>query len=122
MKFLSILLISIFSLSFSLKDINDDITVAIKLGNTSELVKLFSDKVSIKVLGQEDLLSKAQAQAIVQDFFNRNTVKNYQTAHSSVVNGDQQFITGTLDTSTGKYRVSILIRGNLISQFRIENE
>jgi hypothetical protein len=122
MKFLSILLISLLSFSFTIEDINDEISASLKQGNTVELVKIFSDRVSIKVLTQEDLVSKSQAQAIIEDFFSKNKVKGYQTSHTSIVNGNQQFITGTIDTVNGKFRVSILVRGNLISQFRIENE
>jgi hypothetical protein len=122
MKFLTILLISLFSFSFTIEDINDEISASLKQGNTVELVKIFSDRVSIKVLTQEDLVSKSQAQAIIEDFFSKNKVKGYQTSHTSIVNGNQQFITGTIDTVNGKFRVSILVRGNLISQFRIENE
>ena len=122
MKFLAIFLISLFTFSFTLKDINDDVSASLKQGSVTELVKLFSERVSIKVLLQEDLVSKSQAHAIIADFFNKNKVKGYQTSHTSIVNGDQQFITGTLDTQNGKFRVSILVRGNLISQFRIENE
>ena len=122
MKVLAIILIGFLSFSFSLKDIPDDVTLALKQGNTQEIVKHFSDKISIKVLNQEDLLSKAQAQALIEDFFSKRKVKSYQTSHTSTVNGDQQFITGSLDTTTGKYRISILIRGNVISQFRIEND
>ena len=61
-------------------------------------------------------------QVLIEDFFAKHKVKSYKTAHTSVVNGDQQFITGSLDTSHGKFRISILVRGNLISQFRIEND
>ena len=122
MKALVILFISLFSFSFTLKDLTDDVANALKQGNASELVKHFAEKVSIKVLNQEDLLSKSQAQALIEDFFNKHKVKSYQTSHTSIVNGDQQFITGSLDTSTGKYRISILVRGNVISQFRIEND
>ena len=120
MKNLVIILISFFSLSFGIMDIPEDIAGALKQGNTSELVKIFSDKVSIKVLNQEDLLSKPQAQAVIEDFFSKHKVKSYQTAHTSIVNGNQPFITGVLDTNNGKYRISILVRGNVISQFRIE--
>ncbi|MBP9070254.1 MAG: DUF4783 domain-containing protein, partial [Bacteroidia bacterium] len=37
-------------------------------------------------------------------------------------NTAMQYLTGTLETTNGKFRVSILIRRNLISQFRIEND
>lgn len=122
MKALVILFISLFSFSFTSRDITDDVASALKQGNASELVKHFAEKVSIKVLNQEDLLSKSQAQALIEDFFSRHKVKNYQTSHTSIVNGDQQFITGALDTNTGKFRISILVRGSVISQFRIEND
>ncbi|MES2131756.1 MAG: DUF4783 domain-containing protein [Bacteroidota bacterium] len=122
MKALAIILLGLLSFSFSLQDINDDVNNALKQGNASEIVKMFADRVSIKVLTQEDLLSKSQAQALIEDFFSKHKVKSYQTSHTSIVNGDQQFITGALDTSNGKFRVSILVRGSVISQFRIEND
>lgn len=122
MKALAIILLGLLSFSFSLQDINDDVNNALKQGNASEIVKMFADRVSIKVLSQEDLLSKSQAQALIEDFFSKHKVKSYQTSHTSIVNGDQQFITGALDTSNGKFRVSILVRGSVISQFRIEND
>lgn len=122
MKALIIFFISLLSLSFTLKDLNDDVTNALRQGNTADLVKYFPDKISIKILTQEDLLSKAQAQTLIEDFFNKHKVKSYQTSHTSIVNSNQQFITGALDTNNGKFRISILVRGNLISQFRIEND
>lgn len=122
MKALVIFFISLLSFSFTIKDLNDDVTNALKQGNTAALVKYFPDKVSIKVLTQEDLLSKAQAQTLIEDFFSKHKVKSYQTSHTSIVNSNQQFITGSLDTNNGKFRISILVRENVISQFRIEND
>jgi hypothetical protein len=50
MKALVILFISLFSFSFTSRDITDDVANALKQGNASELVKHFAEKVSIKVL------------------------------------------------------------------------
>lgn len=122
MKILAAILISFLGFSYTGEEITDDIANALKQANTTELVKFFADKVSVKVVNQEDLLSKAHAQVIIEDFFLRNKVRGFQTSHTSVVNGNQQFITGTLDTNNGKYRISILVRGSQISQFRIEND
>jgi hypothetical protein len=122
MKTIVILFISLLSFSFTLKDITDDVSAALKQGDATELVKSFAEKISIKVLSQEDLLSKSQAQALIEDFFSKHKVKNYQTSHTSIVNSDQQFITGSLETNNGKFRISILVRGSVISQFRIEND
>lgn len=122
MRTIFILFFSLFLFSFTTKDINDDVANALRQGNASELAKSFSDKIAIKVLNQEDLLSKLQAQALIQDFFNKHKVKGYQTAHTSIVNSNQQFITGFLETANGRFRISILVRGSVISQFRIEND
>lgn len=121
MKILVPIVISVFNPVNSLFDLTDDIVNALKQGNTQALVTNFSDKVSVKILNQEDLLSKSQSQSVISDFFNKHKVKSFQTGHSSY-GGGQQFITGTLECHDGKYRVSILVRGNVISQFRIEHD
>jgi hypothetical protein len=114
--------IALFFFSFSVFDVTDDVVAAVKQGKASELVKFFDEKLSVKLLNQEDLLSKAQAEANLKYFFEKHTVKNFTITHSSSVNSNVQVITGTLETSNGKFRVSILLRRNLISQFRIEND
>jgi hypothetical protein len=111
-----------FGLFFSGAELTDEIVSAIKQGKSSELVKYFDEKVSIKLINQEDVLSKSQAEANLKYFFEKHPVKNFTGTHTSTVNNSQQYITGTLETSNGKFRVSILIRRNLISQFRIEND
>lgn len=119
------LFVSIFffiSTFFGIFDVTDDVVSALKQGKASELVKFFDEKVSIKLVEQEDLLSKSQAEANVKYFFEKHPVKNFTVSHSSTVNNNVQFLTGTLETANGKYRVSVLLRRNLISQFRIEHD
>lgn len=112
----------IFSLFFGGLEVSDEIVTALKQGKASELVKYFDEKVSIKLVNQEDVLSKSQAEANLKFFFEKHAVKSFTSTHISSVNNNAQYITGTLETSNGKFRVSILIRRNLISQFRIEND
>ncbi|MGZ3885037.1 MAG: DUF4783 domain-containing protein [Bacteroidia bacterium] len=107
---------------FSIFDVTDDVVTAVKQGKSSELVKFFDEKISLKLLEQEDLLSKQQAEANIKYFFEKHPVKNFTVSHSSNVNTNVQFLTGSLETANGKYRVSVLLRRNLVSQFRIENE
>jgi hypothetical protein len=118
------LFISIFSLVFSFLfsagEVSDDVLAALKQGKSTELVKHFAEKVSVKLINQEDVLSKSQAEANIRYFFEKHTVKGFSSSHVSSVNNSAQYITGTLETSNGKFRVSILIRNSLITQFRIE--
>ncbi|HQQ93726.1 MAG TPA: DUF4783 domain-containing protein [Bacteroidia bacterium] len=103
-------------------DVSDDIVAALKAGKASELVKYFDEKVALKIINQEDVLSKAQAEANLRNFFSKYPVKAFSSSHVSSMNKQAQYITGTLETGNGKFRISILIRFNLVSQFRIEQE
>jgi hypothetical protein len=109
-------------LFFTGVEVSEEIVAAIKQGKASELVKHFEDKVSIRILNQEDVLSKSQAEANLRYFFDKHPVKSFTSVHVSSVNNSAQYITGNLETANGKFRVSILIRRNLVSQFRIEND
>jgi hypothetical protein len=103
-------------------EVSEEVVGAIGRGKASELVKYFDEKVSIKIISQEDVLSKSQAEANLKFFFEKHPVKAFTSTHISSVNNSSQYITGTLETANGKYRVSVLIRRNLVSQFRIEND
>ncbi len=121
MKYILTVIFSFFALFTSVDDTAEDAITALKQGKVSDLVKLFDEKVSIKLINQEDVLSKSQAEANIKAFFDKHPVKNFTSSHVSTNNTNFQYLTGTLETSNGKFRVSILIRRNLISQFRIEN-
>ena len=111
------------SLFFSVTDIKEEVVAAMRSGKASELVKYFDDKVSIKLIQQEDVLSRSQAEANLKYFFEKHSVKNFtETQTGASPNASAQYITGSLETSNGKFRVSILIKRNLISQFRIETD
>jgi len=108
--------------SFAFGEISDDVIAAVKSGKSSEVVKFFDEKVSIKLIDQEDVLSKAQAEANIKFFFEKHPVKSFSATHTSSMNNSAQYITGSLETGNGKFRVSILLRRNLVSQFRIETD
>lgn len=107
---------------FSVSEVSDEVISALRQGRSAELVKFFDEKVSIKLINQEDVLSKSQAEANLKYFFEKHPVKAFSGSHASSMNNSMQYITGTLQTSNGKFRVSILLRRNLIAQFRIEND
>lgn len=107
-------------------DVSASVIAAIKAGNATELSKYFGDKVNVKILDQEEVYSKQQAEAVLKDFFAKHKVKNFTTSHSSSGQSTNQFVVGNLDTTNGKFRVSFLLKKSgesfAISQFRIEND
>jgi hypothetical protein len=102
--------------------IADDVIASLKQGKASEVVKFFDEKVSVKIKHQEDVLSRSQAEANLKYFFEKHPVKSFSATHKSSINNNSQYVTGTLETANGKFRVSILIRHSLVTQFRLEED
>lgn len=107
-------------------DINEDISSALKTGNSKDLSKYFSETIDLKILDKEDIYSKQQAELILKDFFAKNIVKKYTLVHKSVSKNDTQYTIGSLETAKGKYRIYFLLKKSkekmFIQQFRIEQE
>ena len=122
MKLFIYIFYCVFGFLISPLDTGEEVINALKQGKSAELVKFFDEKVSIKLINQEDVLSKAQAEANLKFFFEKHPVKTISSTHVSSINNNAQYITATLETSNGKFRVSVLLKRNLISQFRIESD
>jgi len=124
-KSIILLIVSIISFSFS-TDLIDGIATAIRSGNPKNISKYFIENIDLKVIAQEDVYSKQQAEMILKDFFTKHPVKSFTVAHKSEPKGGSQYVIGTLETENGKFRIYFLIKttgsNTLIQQFRIEAE
>lgn len=120
---LLLLAVSVLSMAFKL-DVIDGIATAIRSGNPGNISKYFIENIDLKVISQEDVYSKRQAEMILKDFFAKHPVKSYTVAHKSESKNGSQYVIGTLETANGKFRVYFLIKTTgsetLIQQFRIE--
>jgi hypothetical protein len=117
-------LVLFFSPFIASADIADDVAAAIRTGNAKEVSKYFADNVDLKVLEQENIYSKAQAELILKDFFAKHPVQEFTVVHKSQPKNDSQFAIGTLKTTNGNYRVHYLMKtatgSTTVTQFRIE--
>ncbi|GIV28503.1 MAG: hypothetical protein KatS3mg027_2317 [Bacteroidia bacterium] len=105
------ILFSIVFLSlFTLVDVSDEIISALKYGKHQEIYKYFDDKVIIKILEKEDLLSKEQCSANLSVFFEKNPIKSFSLVQNTQLSSTAQFIYGIIDTGNNKYKISILIK------------
>jgi hypothetical protein len=120
-----LLILSISSFAFTI-DVIEDIASAIRSGNPKNISKFFIENIDLKVIEQEDVYSKQQAEMILKDFFTKHAVKSYTVAHKSQPKAGSQYVIGTLETVNGKFRTYFLIKTvgtqTLIQQFRIETE
>jgi hypothetical protein len=122
MKWLLVIFFSFQGLFTGAPEVTDELISALKQGKASDLVRYFEEKVSVKLITQEDVLSRSQAEANLKFFFEKHPVKNLSAVHISTVNNAAQYLTATLETTNGRFRVSILIKRNMVSQFRIETD
>ncbi len=126
MKHLVSIIVLLLSFSGVFAQTEENITAALKTGNSKEIAKHFGSNVNLKILNQEDIYSKNQAEMILKDFFAKNPVKNYVAKHNGTSKNGAQYTIGTLSTSNGNFRTYYFIKKNpdgvQIQEFRIENE
>ena len=124
-KTLLLFIISFATFAFTI-DVMDDIASAIRSGNPKNISRYFIENIDLKVIEQESVYSKQQAEMILKDFFSKHPVKAFTIAHKSAPKNGSQYVIGTLETTNGKFRTYFLIKTTgtetLIQQFRIETE
>ena len=87
----------------------EDILVALKSGNASQLSRYFDSRVDITLLEKSDSYSRTQAEMILRDFFGNNTVRNFEIKYKGENNGSKYCI-GTLLTRNGDYRTKLFMK------------
>jgi hypothetical protein len=106
-------------------DIPQAMLDALKTGNSAQLSRYFNASIELAIPGKEDIYSNKQAELIVKDFFAKHVPSNFTVLHKGGKEGSQYAI-GNLTTSTGNFRVTLLIKlkdGNpFIHQLRFEEE
>jgi|GEM_PF-391928 len=102
------------------------ISTAISSGIPQNISKYFIENIDLKVIIQEDVYNKVQAEKVLKDFFDKHPVKTYTVANKIARENASLFVIGTLETTNGRFRIYLLIKTTgtktLIQQFRIETE
>jgi hypothetical protein len=106
-------------------DIPEGMVDALKTGNSLQLSKYFNTSIELAIPGKEDIYSSKQAELIIKDFFAKHAPSNFIVLHKGGKEGSQYAI-GNLTTSTGNFRVTLLIKMKegkpFIHQLRFEQE
>jgi hypothetical protein len=107
-------------------DIVDTLSALFKSANSKEIGKNFSASVELKINEEEDVYSKAQAEQIIREFFNKTTPVNSTVVHLINTNPNYRFGVLSLSTKSGKFRVAITLKkvsnAFFITELRIEPE
>lgn len=84
---------------------------AIRAGDASGIAHYFGNTVDITINNNQATYNRTQGELVLRDFFGRNTVSGFQVDHTGAASSSNSvFSVGSLNTSTGKYRVYFLLR------------
>lgn len=127
-KILLIILLTAVSFSFIQQanaQVPDEIMQCLKTGNAKTLSGFFNQNVELVVPNNDNVYSKAQAQLIVNDFFNSHAPQSFSVIHQGGKEG-AQYVIGNLETKKGAFRVYFLLKKSdgkdYIHQLRIEKQ
>jgi hypothetical protein len=108
-------------------DIYENISNAIRNGNSSEISNFFNTNVDLTIGNQEEVYSKAQAEQVLKDFFVKNTPRSFTLIHQGLSKEGAKYAIGNLTTQQGNnYRTYFFIkqvgRSEFIQELRFEKE
>lgn len=112
---------------FASTDIFDNISTAIKTGDSKQVSKYFGSNVDLTILNQEEVYSKAQAELILRDFLAKNSPKSFTLVHRGLSKEGSKYAIGTMITTQGTtYRVYLYVKQTAaieyIQELRFEKE
>ena len=109
------------------QDIYSEITNAIRSGDARTVARYFNNTVDLTILSQEEVYSKAQAEQVLRDFFQKNTPRSFSLIHKGVSREGAKYAIGNLTTGQGvQYRTYFFVKqigsGEFIQELRFEKQ
>lgn len=107
------------------EEVPKNISTGFATGNASLIAGYFRNTIELSIYASENVYSSTQAELILKDFFKKNTPNSFEVIHTGG-QGESKFAIGSLKTSEGDYRVTLLIKSTenkpFIHQLRIEKD
>lgn len=101
----------------------NEVVDALKSGDSDDLSNFFNNSIELSLEKSKGIYSKKQAQQILSNFFEENKPSSFSKIHSGGKT-NSKFVIGRLNTTNGKFRISILFSKEddifKILQLRIE--
>jgi hypothetical protein len=91
-------------------DIYEDIGTVIRSGKAKEIATYFNANVELTIKTQTSVYSKAQAELILKDFFEKNPPKSFAILHKGSSNEGTRYAIGNLTTSSNTFRTTFFVK------------
>ncbi|HLG36313.1 MAG TPA: DUF4783 domain-containing protein [Bacteroidia bacterium] len=113
--------------SFTEFDVYDEVSNAIRSGDSNQLAAFFGTTVDLTILSKEEVYSKTQAELVLRDFFSKYTPKTFSILHKGSSKEGTLYAIGNMTTAKGTvFRTSFFLRKSgdkyLIQELRFETE
>lgn len=96
----------------------------LKIGNAAAVAKHFEANIELTLGKSSSAYSKTQAEAVLRNFFTKNSVKGFELKHQGTSPEGSKYLVGTLQTTSGNF--STYVYGKtangifLVRELRIE--
>ncbi len=90
--------------------VSDDLVMAFKKGNSTEIASYFGTSVDLSIPGNEGVFSKIQAKLILKTFFLKNKPSDFSVVHNGDSKNNSHYSIGNLTTNKGTFRTYILYK------------
>jgi hypothetical protein len=108
-RIFTLIFVSFALFSFSKRLGIEEVVASLKSGNATQIARYFDNTVEITLPEKTNSYSKSQAEVILKDFFNNNSIKDFQVLHRGD-NGGSQYLIGKLITRSNAYRTTIFMK------------
>lgn len=116
----------VFVFLFGSPSISNDLSNAIKSGNSQKVASFFGKSVDLSIPNNEGVYSKMQAQLILKTFFLKNKPTDFKVLHNGNSKNNSHYCIGNLNTASKKFRVYILYTEKesvpTVLEFKIESD
>ena len=100
-----ITLIAFSAFSFTTLGNTDELITGFKTGNAALIANQINGNASMSLNGINNMYSKAQAELVLKDFFEKNIVKSFTILHQGESKDGAQYLMGSLVNVNGTHRV-----------------
>lgn len=123
-KKILITLVAFSTFAFTSLGNTEELITGFKTGNAALIANQINGNASISLNGINNMYSKAQAELVLKDFFEKNSVKSFTILHQGESKDGAQYLMGSLVNVNGTHRVYAYFKKvgdqTFIKELRIE--
>lgn len=91
-------------------EVINNVKYAMKTGSSKELAKFLNERVDLNIDWEQKNYSRAQAEFVLKDFFQKNPPEDFQYIHQGASKEGLKYAIGKYSYSNGSFRILIRLK------------